>query len=125
MKIHESGENNLETILILRQRISNVRSIDIANELNYTKPSVSVAMKHFRENGLISIDENGFITLTEDGYKIANRVYNRHTLLTKALIHLGVSEETAKEDACRIEHDISDETFDKLKKFCEKHNITE
>lgn len=123
MKIHESGENYLETILILNQKLTHVRSIDIANELNYTKPSVSVAMKQFRENGLISIDENGFISLTEEGYKIANRVYNRHTLVTKALMHLGVSEETAKEDACRIEHDISDETFDKLKEFCEKYDI--
>lgn len=123
MKIHESGENYLETILILREKLVNVRSVDIANELNYTKPSVSVAMKLLKENGLISIDENGFITLTQEGYKIADRVYNRHTLLTKALIHLGVSEETAKEDACRIEHDISDETFDKLKEFCLKYKI--
>ncbi len=123
MKIHESGENYLETILILKQRLANVRSIDVANELNYTKPSVSVAMKQFRQNGLISIDDNGFISLTDEGFKIANRVYNRHTLLIKALIHLGVSEKTAKEDACRLEHDISDETFDKLKEFCEKYNI--
>lgn len=123
MKIQESAENYLETILILRQKLANVRSIDIANELNYTKPSVSVAMKHFRENGLIKIDENGFITLTEKGSKIAQRVYNRHTLLTKALIRIGVCEETAKEDACRIEHDISDETFQKLKEFCEKYDM--
>ncbi|MBE7039236.1 MAG: metal-dependent transcriptional regulator [Ruminococcaceae bacterium] len=123
MKIHESGENYLETILILRQRLVNVRSVDIANELNYTKPSVSVAMKLLKENGLIAIDENGFITLTEDGYKIADRVYNRHTLLTKALVRIGVSEETAKDDACRIEHDISDETYDKLKEFCMKYEI--
>jgi len=123
LKIHESGENYLETILILRQRLVNVRSVDIANELNYTKPSVSVAMKLLKENGLIAIDENGFITLTEDGYKIADRVYNRHTLLTKALVRIGVSEETAKDDACRIEHDISDETYDKLKEFCMKYEI--
>ncbi|MBE7027943.1 MAG: metal-dependent transcriptional regulator [Ruminococcaceae bacterium] len=123
MKIHESGENYLETILILREKLVNVRSVDIANELNYTKPSVSVAMKLLKENGLISIDENGFITLTKEGYRIADRVYNRHTLLTKALVRIGVSEETAKEDACRIEHDISDETFDKLKEFCIKYEI--
>ena len=124
MKIHESAENYLETILILKHRLSNVRSIDIANELNFTKPSVSVAMKQLRENKLISIDENGFITLTDEGNKIASRVYNRHTLLSKALIFMGVSEEIAKEDACRIEHDISDETYDCLKKFCEKNGIT-
>jgi len=123
LKIHESGENYLETILILREKLVNVRSVDIANELNYTKPSVSVAMKLLKENGLISIDENGFITLTKEGYRIADRVYNRHTLLTKALVRIGVSEETAKEDACRIEHDISDETFDKLKEFCIKYEI--
>ena len=120
MKIQESAENYLETILILKQRLGNVRSIDIANELNYTKPSISVAMKHFRENGYIIIDENGFISLTESGAEIAERVYKRHTLLTKALIYIGVSEETAREDACRIEHDISDETFCKLQEFCEK-----
>jgi len=123
LKIHESGENYLETILILREKLVNVRSVDIANELNYTKPSVSVAMKLLKENGLISIDENGFITLTKEGYRIADRVYNRHTLLTKALVRIGVSEETAKEDACRIEHDISDETYDKLKEFCIKYEI--
>lgn len=125
MKIHESAENYLETILILKHKLSNVRSIDIANELNYTKPSVSVAMKQLRENGLISIDENGFINLTDEGNKVASRVYNRHTLLTKALVFMGVSEETAKEDACRIEHDISDETYDCLKRFCVKNGITE
>ena len=123
MKIKESAENYLETILILKQKLGNVRSIDIANELNFSKPSISVAMKHFREEGLITIDENGFILLTERGFAIANRVYNRHTLLTKALVAIGVSEETAKEDACRIEHDISDETFQKLKEFYEKQNI--
>lgn len=122
MKIQESAENYLETILILKQKLGNVRSIDIANELNYTKPSISVAMKHFREDGYISIDENGYISLTQSGLAIAERVYTRHTLLTKALIHIGVSEETAKEDACRIEHDISDETFEKLREFCEKIN---
>jgi len=123
LKIKESAENYLETILILKQKLGNVRSIDIANELNFSKPSISVAMKHFREEGLITIDENGFILLTERGFAIANRVYNRHTLLTKALVAIGVSEETAKEDACRIEHDISDETFQKLKEFYEKQNI--
>ena len=122
MKIHESAENYLETIHILKQKLTNVRSIDIANELNYTKPSVSIAMKQFRENGYISIDENGFISLTESGQKIADRIYMRHTLITTALLLIGVSEETARQDACRIEHDISDETFEKLKDFCKKHS---
>ena len=123
MKIKESAENYLETIFILKQKLGNVRSIDIANELGFSKPSISVAMKHFREENLIIIDENGYIMLTKNGLAIAERVYNRHTLLTKALISIGVSEETAKEDACRIEHDISDETFEKLKEFCEKQNM--
>lgn len=121
MKIHESAENYLETILILKEKLGNVRSIDIANELNYTKPSVSVAMKQFRENGYIKIDDNGFITLTETGMEVADRIYKRHRFLTETLISIGVSEETAKEDACRIEHDISEETFTKLKEYFERN----
>lgn len=117
MKILESAENYLETILILKEKLGNVRSIDIANELNFTKPSISVAMKQFRENGYITIDENGFISLTESGLEIAERVYKRHMLLTDFLIFIGVDEKNAKDDACRIEHVISDETFCKLKSF--------
>ena len=120
LKIHESAENYLETILILKEKLGNVRSVDIANELNYTKPSVSVAMKQFRENGYIIIDENGYISLTESGSEVAEYVYKRHKLITEMLVRVGVSLETAKEDACRIEHDISDETFLKLKEFYEK-----
>lgn len=120
LKIHESKENYLESILILKEKLSNVRSIDVANELKYTKASVSVAMKQLRENGYVVIDENGYIMLTEKGLKVAEMVYNRHKLLTETLIHIGVSPETAREDACRIEHDISDETFCKLKEFYEK-----
>ena len=119
MKILESGENYLETILMLSQKNGEVRSIDIVNEMNFSKPSVSVAMKQFRENGYILMDENGYISLTEKGLAIAEKVYERHTVLTKCLMKLGVSEETAKKDACRIEHDLSDETFEKIKAACE------
>lgn len=115
MKVQESAENYLETILMLKKRNGYVRSIDIANELSFSKPSVSTAMKQFREQGYISVESNGSIILTESGLKIAERVYERHLLLSKYLIALGVDEETAKEDACRIEHVISQQTFDKIK----------
>lgn len=117
MKRHESAENYLETILILENRQSQVRSIDIANELGFSKPSVSVAIKQFRENNLVTVDGGGFIRLTADGKRLAERVYERHTLITRALVSLGVSPDTAREDACRIEHDISDETFQRLKEY--------
>lgn len=112
----ESVEDYLETILVLSKRISNVRSIDIANELSYSKPSVSVAMKHLRENQYISISEEGFITLTSDGRDIAEAVYERHSLITEWLIHIGVEPSIAKTDACKMEHDISPESFDAIKK---------
>lgn len=115
MKVQESAENYLETILVLSKRNGNVRSIDIATELGFSKPSISNAMKLFREQGYISVDSNGLITLTKSGLDIANRVYERHLLLTRYLIALGVNEATAKEDACRIEHVISQETFMKIK----------
>jgi Mn-dependent DtxR family transcriptional regulator len=115
LKIQESAENYLETILVLKNRKGQVRSIDIANELNFSKPSISNAMKQFRENGYIIVDENGYITLTEDGHKIAENVYERHLILTTFLMQLGVSEENAREDACRIEHVISQESFNKIK----------
>ena len=117
MKIQESAENYLETILILSQRKGNgmVRSIDIVNEMEFTKPSVSVAMKNLRENGYIEMDAGGFITLTPAGRKIADTIYERHQLFTQWLISLGVDEKTAAEDACRIEHVISDESFERLK----------
>ena len=117
MIIKESAENYLETILILKKKNGNVRSIDIANELEVTKPSVSVAMKSFREEGYITVDENGSIDLTEKGMEIANRVYEKHEIIAKALMAIGVSEKTAYEDSCKIEHDISNETFEKLKYF--------
>ncbi len=120
MKILESAENYLETILILHKRNGNVRSIDIVNELEYTKPSVSIAMKHLRENGFIEMDRAGYITLLDSGREIAEKMYERHTLLSKWLISLGVSPETAAENACRIEHVLSAETFEAIKKHAEK-----
>ena len=122
MKILESAENYLETILILHKRNGSVRSIDIVNELDYTKPSVSIAMKHLRENGLIEMDRAGYITLLDSGREIAERMYERHTLLSKWLISLGVSSETASEDACRIEHVLSTESFEAIKKHAEEQN---
>ncbi|MBD5502605.1 MAG: metal-dependent transcriptional regulator [Lachnospiraceae bacterium] len=115
MEIHESSEDYLETILILKERTGQVRSIDIATEMNYSKPSISVAMKKLRENGYIEVDQSGFITLTESGYEIASSIYDRHKVLTNFFISLGVNEKTATEDACRIEHDLSPETYEKIK----------
>lgn len=117
-KSEESMEDYLETILLLKQQKGKVRSIDIVSELGYTKASVSVAMKGLREKELITMDEVGYITLTDKGLDLAQKVLERHTLLSEWLIRLGVSEEVAKEDACRIEHDISEETFNILKKHC-------
>jgi len=109
----------LETILQLHGKNGAVRSIDIVNELGYSKPSVSVAMKKLRESGHIKMDADGFITLTELGMEVASRVYTRHQILTRFLVSLGVSEEVASEDACRIEHHISEETFEKIQKKTE------
>lgn len=117
MKVNESAENYLEAILMLKKNNSFVRSIDIAHELEFTKASVSVAMKSFREKGYITIDEAGGISLTEEGQRIAEKVYERHHVIASALMALGVSEETAFEDSCKIEHVISDESFEKLKMF--------
>lgn len=108
----------METILLLQKKNGNVRSIDIAAELNYTKASVSVAMKSQREKQFITIAETGYISLTPEGLEKAENVLERHTLLTHWLMKLGVSESVAREDACRIEHDISEETFQMLKKHC-------
>lgn len=116
MKIQESAENYLETIYILRKRNGSVRSIDIANELAFSKPSVSVAMKNLRENGYIEMDPDGSITLLDRGLEIAERMYERHTFLSDWLQLLGVTPETAAEDACRIEHVISAESFDAIKR---------
>ena len=116
MKIQESEENYLETIYILHKKTGSVRSIDVVNHLGFSKPSVSNAMKQFRENGYVTVDDGGFITLTDLGLEVAEKMYKRHELLTKVLISLGVSEDTAKEDACRIEHYLSDESFEAIEK---------
>lgn len=114
MVIHASAEDYLEVILMLKERLGKVRSIDIVNEMGFSKPSISVAMKKLRENGYIDMDSEGFISLNPPGMQIAQSIYRRHKLLTNFLIMLGVNETTAAEDACKIEHCISDETFEKL-----------
>ena len=114
--IYESGEDYLETILILKKRNGSVRSIDIAREMDLSKPSVSRAMGILKNKGFITVGEEGEILLTDDGKKIAKSIYERHRVLTEALVMLGVDEETAAADACRIEHDISDKSFNKIKK---------
>ena len=119
MEIHESAENYLETILVIGKRKPQVRSIDIANELSFSKPSVSVAMKNLRVNGYINVDREGFITLTEAGRAIAEKIYERHELLSAWLVHLGVDPQVAAEDACRIEHVISTESFQAIKRHTE------
>ena len=116
MKMQESGENYLETILILKQEKGYVRSIDIAMKLDFSKPSVSRAMSLLRENGYITMDpKEGWIELTDSGREIAERIYERHQVISQWLMDLGVAEETATADACRIEHVISPETFDRIK----------
>lgn len=123
MKVKESAENYLETILMLHERIGSVRSIDIVNETGYSKPSVSIAMKKLRENGYISVDGDGYITLENEGHRIAHTMYDRHQYLSKFFTALGVSEETAINDACKIEHAISDETFQCIKNHFTKHYV--
>lgn len=120
MKVQESAENYLETILILSKTTNGVHAIDIAGELGYSKPSVSIAMKRLRENGYITIDEFQHITLTERGREIAERMYSRHRLLRDLLMRLGVSEATAEHDACKIEHVLSEETFACIQRFVEQ-----
>ena len=115
MNIHESAEDYLERILMLRLKNGMVRSIDIVRELDYSKPSVSVAMKRLRENGYIEMDADGFITLLPPGEEIAIRIYDRPQLLTQFFLQLGVSPENAAADACKIEHDISEESYEKIR----------
>lgn len=120
LKIHESAENYLEAILMISERQPQVRSIDIVNELEFSKPSVSIAMKNLRENGYIQMDRDGYITLTGQGQVIAETMYERHKFLSQWLIRLGVDEQTAVSDACRIEHVISAKSFEAIKKHVEK-----
>ena len=121
MKTNESAENYLETILMLKKEKGAVRSIDIVHQMEFTKPSVSRAMALLREKGQITMDKEGWIELTDDGREIAERIYERHLLMTEWLIALGVSPDVAAEDACRIEHDLSEETFRQLKAHIQKH----
>lgn len=122
MKIKESAENYLETVLMLTNKNKYVRSIDVANELGFSKASVSVAMKAFREEGYIVINDDGGISLTQKGLEIAEKMCERHNIIARMLMKLGVSEETAYTDSCKIEHDISEESFDKIKEFLQKQN---
>ncbi len=121
MNLYESSEDYLEAILMIQERRGMVRSIDIANELEYSKPSVSVAMKKLRESGYIEMDASGLITLLPAGREIALRMYERHRLLTDFFVRLGVSREVAAHDACKVEHDLSEETFEKIKEHALGH----
>lgn len=117
MKLYESAEDYLERILILQNKQGVVHAVDIANDMNFSKPSVSVAMKKLRENGYVDIASNGAISLTESGYQVARSTYDRHLTLTEALVALGVQEEIARKDACKIEHDLSEESFQAIKQY--------
>ncbi len=121
MKSNESAENYLETILILSKKKPVVRGVDIAEELGFKKSSVSVAMKHLREKQHITVSREGYITLTETGLQIAEMIYERHQHLSSCLIHLGVNEQTALDDACKIEHIISPESFEAIKQHITHH----
>ena len=120
MTIRESAENYLETILMLSKKLPVVRSVDIATELNFKKSSISVAMKHLRENGYITVSEQGYISLTENGRSIAESMYERHTIISNWLISLGVDPAIATEDACGMEHHLSPESFEAIKRFIQK-----
>ncbi len=121
MNIYESAEDYLECILMLHERKGEVRSIDIVRELGLSKPSVSVAMKHLRENGYLQMDKDGFINLLPPGEEIARRIYSRHQLLTEFLTQLGVSQEAAALDACKIEHDLSEESYERIREMTLKN----
>ena len=121
MHLQESGEMYLETIYILSKKSSYVRSIDVGEYMGYSKPSVSRAVSILKKGGYVLMDDNGHLTLTDTGLEIAQKIYERHTTLTDFLIRLGVNEKTAAEDACKMEHDISDETFAAIKKHAEKY----
>lgn len=120
MHLQESGEMYLETILILSQKNRDVRSLDIADYMGYSKPSVSRAVGLLKKAGYIVVDRFGFITLTESGKEIAGKIYERHTILAELLMRLGVDEKTATEDACKMEHDISDQSFEAIKRHVQK-----
>ena len=123
MVLHQSAEDYLETILVLQEQSGQVRSIDIVNRLGYSKPSVSIAMKKLRESGYISMSPDGLITLNESGLEIARQVYSRHKVITKLFVLMGVSEEVAAEDACRVEHDLSPETVERIRDFVRQNEL--
>ena len=123
MVLHQSAEDYLETILVLQEQSGQVRSIDIVNRLGYSKPSVSIAMKKLRESGYISMSPHGLITLNESGLEIARQVYSRHKVITKLFVLMGVSEEVAAEDACRVEHDLSPETVERIRDFVRQNEL--
>ena len=123
MEIHQSAEDYLEAILMIKEKKGYVRSIDVSNHLGVSKPSVSYATKRLRENGYISFNEDGMISLTDSGREIAEKIYRRHKLLTNLFKHLGVPEDIAAEDACKIEHDLSSETFEALCKYIESKGL--
>lgn len=122
MALHESAEMYLETIYVLTQQSTNVRSIDIAEHMSYSKPSISRAVGLLKQGGYVVVDPDGFITLTDEGLAVAKKIFERHTVVSQLLIRLGVSEQTAAEDACKIEHVISDETFLAVKKYLDTSN---
>ena len=117
MQLQESGEMYLETIYVLTKKSTAVRAIDVGEHMGFSKPSVSRALGLLKTGGFVTVDENGFISLTADGEEVAEKIYERHTILTRLLVYLGVDEETASEDACRLEHAISDKSFEAIKKF--------
>ena len=121
MTIHKSSEDYLEAMLMLKEEHGYIRSVDVAGKMGVTKPSVSFATKRLRESGYITLDQAGMIVLLEPGREIAERMYERHKLLTELLIGLGVSPETAREDACKIEHDLSEETFDAIRRHAQEY----
>lgn len=123
MRILKSSEDYLEAMLMMKERHGAIRSVDIAEELGVKKPSVSYATKRLRENGYITMDKDSLITLTDKGMEIAQHIYERHKLLTQFLLHLGVDEQTAREDACKIEHDLSDQTFEAIKAHAAKGRL--
>ena len=120
MAIYQSGEDYLEAILTLQQQKGQVRSVDVAAHMHYSKPSISIAMKKLREQGYVRMDESGLLSLTEEGKAVADRIYERHQVVKKVLLLIGVEEEEAAEEACKIEHAISDNTLEKIKAFVER-----
>lgn len=120
MSVYESGEDYLEAILMVSERKKEVHAIDIVNELGFSKPSVSIALKKLKEQGYITIDEMNHLHLTNTGLEIANKIYERHKIITALLMKIGVSKEIAESDACKLEHDLSDESWNKIKEYHEK-----